>query len=140
MNPIKIHQSNKRKREREFEEMKSLFRVCWACATRLTCKPDWWNAPWTIHRAHFASNPRLLDRRLVIMLCPVCHFVSHGENYPEDDRPPLTRENMIWIKKAVDIVYFDPELIEACLIGRIPEPEPPAQYYLDRNKKFALIV
>ena len=119
---IKRHFAEKRTRWQEYDEMRHEFDVCWACGKN--DKPEWWHAPWMLHRAHIANQPRLRDRRCVIMLCPVCHGASHGERYPGRDVPPIEMEHMLWLKMMHDPEYLDVQLIQECSIRRLPTPVP----------------
>lgn len=77
---------------------------------------------------------RALDRRAVNLLCPLCHTLhSHtggrlhrigGVEFPQ-----LSNANMLWIKHAFDVEYYDPEYLRTLWIGLVPEPVKPDDWY-----------
>ncbi len=111
---------NKVEREIEFDEMRLYFDAnCWRC--KRSRKPDWFHGPWFLHRAHIVNQPRLRDRRCVILLCPVCHDVSHGGDYSHYGWPvkEISVEEMIALKREIDPEYYDPDLLQACSVRRL---------------------
>jgi|GEM_PF-2653493 len=112
------------------------FRWCWFCGRDESHRPDWWNAPWALHRAHIVSSPRVEDVRVVNIMCPWCHGVEHGTLFA-DVRPvirlkrrPITLANMLWIKERFDPANFAPAFMQRFSVGRLPEPEAPDAVYL----------
>lgn len=95
----------------EYDAMRSLFASCWCCGA--TRKPLDYFGPWMIERAHIVNKPRREDRRLVVMLCTICHKSSHGERLAGFERPKLSPGNMAWIKQQVDPEWFDLPFINA---------------------------
>lgn len=109
----------------EYDRMRLLFPACWACGA--SRGPSWWYAPWLIERAHIANKPRRLDRRLVVMLCSVCHKRSHGERFAAAlDWPVLSVAEMLWLKRRCDPDWWDPEFVGRHSVRRLPEPEFPS--------------
>lgn len=96
---------------------------CWSCGRGERDKPPNWHAEWFPHRAHIVHNPRKKDRRVAILLCPICHGLSHGERYPGHDLPPLTVANMLYLKQIFDPEYFDREFCQQNTIGVLPLPK-----------------
>lgn len=104
---------------------------CWACGRGTLDVPQWWAAPWLICRAHIVSSPRVRDVRAVVLLCSRCHERSHGARFPAEPVPEITRANLLWWKKIRDPDRFDPEFLARFAIGRLPAPEPPADWYVE---------
>ena len=93
----------------EYATMRSLFFDCWACGAN--SKPFDYFGPWLIERAHIANKPRREDRRLVVMLCTICHKASHGERIAGFIRPRLTDGMLVTLKWLRDPLWFDLEFI-----------------------------
>lgn len=126
---LRAWRADQRKHEAVYDTERDKWRrLCWACLRG--SRPADWHAPWFLHRAHIVNKPRLRDWRCVVLLCPVCHLVQEGEQGYE--RPKLTRANMIWLKRRWDFENFDPEILQACCVGKLPEPSPPAFWYIKR--------
>lgn len=108
---------------------------CWAChAWR---HPMGWFTPWLLERAHIVSKPRREDRRLVNILCTICHKTQHGERLARFLRPKLTLENMLWLKRENDPDWLDWEYMQKHSVRRLPAPKKPTQWYMlerARNK------
>ena len=104
---------------------------CWACGRSLMQWPHDWGAPWVIERAHIVHNPRVEDRRAVILLDSACHRTSHGERIAGWELPQLTVAMMLWLKRERDPAFYDLAFLQKHSIKRLPEPEPPPQEYLD---------
>ena len=100
---------------------------CWHCGLGAWERPDDWSAPWLIERAHIVSAPRVEDRRVIIMLCSLCHRIQHGENLGAmaGDRRQLTLPHMLWIKRQADRGWWDPGFLERHHVGKLPAPERP---------------
>jgi hypothetical protein len=114
----------------EYDAMRSLFACCWACnATR---KPMQYYGPWLIERAHIANKPRREDRRLVVMLCTLCHKFQHGERLPGFDRPRLTVGQMLELKRERDPVWYDPEFVQKHSVRRL-HSEPVVNWYFEER-------
>lgn len=97
--------------------------------------PEWW-APWLIERAHVVSKPRILDPRVIVLLCSLCHRSQHGmtlavspdsspDGTVEPLLPPPDLANMLWLKFRFDPFNYDPEIMQRCSIQRLPDPEQP---------------
>lgn len=116
----------------EYDSMRVLFASCWACGA--TRKPFGYYGPWLIERAHIANKPRREDRRLVVMLCSICHKFSHGEYMSSFLRPKLTPGQMIALKSQFDPDWFDLGFIQKHSI-RILESEPIVNWYLEERAR-----
>ena len=87
-------------------------------------RPEWWCAPWFLHRAHIVSQPRREDRRAIILLCPVCHGIQHGERYPQVvGWDKIAVAELLWLKQQRDPQWFDLEWLQRHSVRRLPEPE-----------------
>ena len=115
--------------------------VCWRCGRGevFRDKPRWWGADWRIHRHHFASRPRIPDCRSIVLLCPACHGIQHGERYAGfgHDRLmwQLKLSHMMWIKKTVDPDYYDRDWIQKHVHGehwrgKLPRAQRPPSWRL----------
>jgi hypothetical protein len=81
-----------------------------------------------IERAHIANKPRREDRRLVVMLCTICHKSSHGERVANFSRPKLSANQLLEIKRSVDPEWYDAEFVGKHSI-RLMECEPIDPWY-----------
>lgn len=80
---------------------------CWCCGRGQGDRPADWFAPWKLQRAHIVQSPRIEDRRVVILSCPLCHHAGiHGERIVTSERdgqwPRLELEHLLWIKLKHD--------------------------------------
>ena len=124
MSWLKEWKKEKAHHEKTYDEMKQLATFCWACGrgTNFRDRPPNWYAPWLIHRAHIVNQPRLKDRRVVNLLCPLCHI-----NYDGDG--DLKLEHMITLKAVFDPKFFDIKLLQHCSIRKLPSgSELPIEY------------
>lgn len=114
---------------------------CFACGRDETQRHPKWHAPWYLQRAHLGAGSgsmlRIQDRRLVNILCPLCHFAHRSKPGEEGvlfsfqtSVPVITNANMLWIKNYRDPRWYDPEAIAKVWVGIPPEPEIPDQFYL----------
>lgn len=112
--------------ELEYERLHGWI-TCWACGAWK--RQENYFAPWMIERAHIVNKPRRLDRRLVVMLCSVCHRISHGERLSGFDRSKLELAHLLTLKKECDPDWWDLEFIQRHSIRILPELEPlPFEY------------
>ena len=119
---IKEHVQNRAFYQNQYDEMKLHFsNDCWACGC--SDRPSFWFAPWFLHRAHIVNQPRLKDRRCVVLLCPLCHSIEHGGRHLEAQRTPLETENLLWLKLERDPMFYDLELLQECSVRILPEPK-----------------
>lgn len=119
---IKEHVENRDFYHSQYNEMKFFFtNECWACGE--SARPAFWFAPWFLHRAHIVNQPRLKDRRCVVLLCPLCHSIEHGNRHLEVNRPPLQTENLMWLKLKRDPSFYDLELLQECSVRILPQPK-----------------
>jgi len=118
----------------EYNTMKKSFLdSCWACqcSTRQGASPAWWGAPWHLQRAHIVNKPRRKDRRSVVLLCPLCHnSLDQRENYADDNRPRLTTNNAIWLKRLFDPEFYDLAFLKSNSVRQDLEPEVIPAFYL----------
>jgi hypothetical protein len=81
---------------------------CWLCRRNHADRPAWWGAPFSVVRQHILRNPRLDDRRVVILLCSMCHGLAHGERYGAlGELPEFTLANQLWLKWKFDRAWAD---------------------------------
>lgn len=111
---------------------------CWACGAGSTERPDFWGGPFLIERAHIVSAPRVEDRRVVILLCSICHKLTHGLNLAGVTLPPFGLEVMLFLKMRFDPEYYDRAFMERHKVGKLPKaaqdvPGPYRRRYLDRR-------
>tara|TARA_R100000808_G_C2135801_1_gene144155 strand:+ start:1062 stop:1451 length:390 start_codon:yes stop_codon:yes gene_type:complete len=119
---IKEHVENKDFYQTLYGEMRLHFTdECWACGE--SDQPGFWYAPWFLHRAHIVSQPRLKDRRCVVLLCPLCHSIEHGAKHLEAPRKPLRTEHLLWLKKKHDPEFYDLTLLQECSVRILPKPK-----------------
>ena len=118
--------------EAEYHSMRALFACCWACnASR--CPMEYYG-PWLIERAHIANKPRREDRRLVVMLCTICHKTQHGERLSGFDRPRLTVGQMLELKRECDPEWYDLEFVQRHSIRRLYS-EPVVSWYFEERMR-----
>ena len=107
---------------------------CWACGRDESWahKPPEWYGPWLIHRAHIVSKPRALDRRAAVLLCPVCHGISHGARFGLKSLPrlpALTVANLLWLKHRFDSDFYDRAFLQRHCVGNLPQRSRPGSIY-----------
>lgn len=103
---------------------------CWYCGRRCgdwqSDKPAWWHGPWTLHRAHVASHPRRADRRAVVLLCPICHGLTHGDRYPQlPDAVAPTLAELLWLKRTRDPGWYDRAWLQRHSTRLLPRAKKP---------------
>lgn len=115
-----------------FHEYKSMlldtdYPFCWWCGRQPEDIPYDWCSPWIIERAHLAALPRVLDRRMVILLCSRCHQAQHKQQFPPSlaIEPPKL-ETMLWCKAVFDPKFFDRLYIQRFRVGKLPAQRPPS--------------
>lgn len=109
---------------------------CWACGRggEWWDKPADWFADWWIERSHIVHCPRIIDRRLVVLLCSLCHQSGfHRRRVVTKERPlnwpMLIVDHLLWLKKTFDPEYYDREFIKQFSVQRLPRAvKPPACY------------
>jgi len=76
---------------------------------------------------------RVEDRRCVNLLCPRCHLLHGGDTIKVGGKklPPLTNENMLFLKLVFDPEFYDREYLEGLWVRLLPEPEIPDPWYRD---------
>jgi len=114
----------------EYDAMRSLFACCWACGA--SRKPMEYYGPWLIERAHIANKPRREDRRLVVMLCSICHKSEHGERLAGFERPRLTVGQMLALKLECDPDWYDLRFIQKHSV-RLLYAEPVVRWYVEER-------
>lgn len=124
--------SNEYNAQTEYAAMRSLFFSCWACGA--SRKPSSYFGPWLIERAHIANKPRREDRRLVVMLCTLCHKASHRERIAGFLRPALSPGQMVALKQFYDAEWLDLEYINKHSV-RLLESEPIDPWYAEERAR-----
>jgi len=101
----------------DFRDYANTAGACWACgrSAAFRDKPAEYGAKWIIQRAHITSKPRLEDRRVVNLLCPLCHAIYDDGG---DDR--ITLSNMLYLKALFDPDFFEMEILQNCSIRILP--------------------
>jgi hypothetical protein len=100
---------------------------CWACGRDSGERPENWFAPWFIERAHIVRSPRKEDRRLVTLLCGLCHRAGvHGERIVTMSRaidwPRLEVAHLLALKLLRDPEYFDLPFLQRYSVQKLPAP------------------
>jgi hypothetical protein len=117
-----------------YDRMRTEHRLawCWACGRYERERPSWWHCrPWTIERAHIVSNPRIEDRRAVVLLCSGCHNASHHrERIVGWTLPGLTVANLLWLKYHRDRAYYDRDFLRPFSVRALPRIRQPATVFL----------
>jgi hypothetical protein len=109
---------------------------CVACgATRC---PTGFYAPWLIERAHIVNKPRVCDRRVVVLLCSICHKFQHGERLSGFMRPKLELGHMLALKLTTDPEFYDPQFMARYSVRHLPEPAPLPDWYEHWHRKYGL--
>jgi hypothetical protein len=87
-----------------------------------------------LHRAHIVNKPRVEDRRVVVLLCPLCHnALDQRDQYADDDRPRLTVGNAIWLKQKHDPRFYDLPFLLRHSVRQDLEAEPLPEWYAARQ-------
>lgn len=104
---------------------------CWLCGRQQWQRPEWWGAPFFIERAHVVNSPRVEDRRAVILLCSLCHQISHGEHFADlKPLPPKIKvAHMLWLKHHFDKEFYDRAWLQRHSVRILPRLLIPRQYY-----------
>lgn len=96
---------------------------CWWCGRDAQSKPEPWGGPWLIERAHIVASPRREDVRAVVLLCSLCHRLSHGLDIKLSDvqlLPAASVANMLWLKQRFDSTCYDRKFLQENCIGNLP--------------------
>jgi hypothetical protein len=98
---------------------------CWACGAsdEWFDKPADWYAEWWIERSHIVRSPRVIDRRLIVLLCSWCHQTAHGARIitaARQDWPRLQLHHLLWLKKHRDPEYWDRAFIRQHCVHALP--------------------
>lgn len=120
--------------EREYAEFALNETHCWACGRTRWDKPDWWHLPLLLERCHIVSKPRVEDCRACVVLCSLCHRISHGDTFTYCELPPLTKAHLLWIKREHG--GYDPAFLARHNVGALPEPVELPVEYLKSQRKF----
>lgn len=103
---------------------------CWNCRKVPqpfgSYRPKDWYAPFMLERAHIVGGPGRKERReAVIILCTLCHKLSHGETFRWAEPLPhaLTKAEMVWLKRAYDPRFYDHDLLGEWSIGKCLQPQ-----------------
>lgn len=107
--------------------------------------PDGWCGPWLIERAHIVSKRRVEDRRVIVLLCSLCHRKSHGEILPGIEDEPLPAPsvgNMLWLKRTFDRRNYDVSVMRKHSVRQLPNVSSPTslvmQEYVSRQDRYPL--
>lgn len=92
---------------------------CWWCGRHGLQRPDYWGARFIVERAHIVSNPRVEDRRVVILLCSACHYACHNNDVAGYTLPVPTVGHMLWLKRTFDREYYDREFMQKFSVKRL---------------------
>ena len=99
------------------------YRWCWLCGRSQLDQPVGWYAPWLLERSHIVSSPRREDARAVVLLCSLCHRLSHGIDVRipgEVLLPGATVSEMLWLKRRFDASRYDRGWLQLHCVGRLP--------------------
>lgn len=123
--------------------MATAFPWCWYCGRDQFDAPEGWYAPWLIERAHVVSSPRRIDRRAVVLMCSLCHKISHGLDIVlpgEVVLPAASVAAMLWLKKEFDACFYDRQFLAKNCIGQLPNASFPSTVvsaqYLARRQRY----
>lgn len=113
------------------------FAFCWACGRDRSHQPSDWYAPWMVERAHIIPGRRVEDPRAVILLCSLCHRISHaykGGRFFVEGEPytitPLDLSHRLWLKRRFDPGNYSRPFLETLAIKRLPTiHKPPLAYF-----------
>lgn len=108
---------------------------CWACGRTRMDKPNYWGAPFLLERAHVCNKPRVEDCRVCVVLCSLCHRISHGDTFTYCELPPLTKAHLLWIKR--DRGGYDAAFLAKHNVGALPEPMELPPEYIASQRRFA---
>lgn len=130
--------SAQRKEYRNFKA-NTLHNCCWACGRDEGQRPENYFGEWWLDRAHIVHSPRVEDRRLVVLLCRMCHARFEGARLPScpgHKWPRLTVGNLIWLKWKFDPEYFDRSFLQRYSIRRLPRAvRPPLVYRREYERR-----
>jgi NAD-dependent dihydropyrimidine dehydrogenase PreA subunit len=130
----KVRSAEERAVEREYKALAVNEDNCWACGRDRYDKPDYWNAPFTLERAHIVNKTRVEDCRACVVLCSLCHRISHGDTFSYCELPPLTKAHLLWLKEQHG--GCDWEFLAKHRVGALPEMEPLPVEYLESQRTF----
>ena len=98
---------------------------CWMCGLGFYGgRPQWWHGPFVLERAHIVNKPRVEDRRLVVLLCSLCHQIYDGAVFKQCALE-ITLANVLWLKAKLDPEYWDREFIAKHSVRRLPRRQRP---------------
>ena len=118
-----------------YRQMRATADHCWACGRTVAYRdrPAWWFSDWYLHLAHLVNKPRVEDIRCVLILCPLCHGLSHGERYSSlPNAVRLTLANLLWLKRVIDPENYDRTFVQAHAVQRLPRAARPAKWYAEQ--------
>ena len=118
-------------------------RFCWLGGDTPSVRPVFWHGPWMLHVAHIASGRgkavRVDDRRAVTLLSPLAHdvHVSNSDRFKfrvigGQKIPTIDERHTLYIKQKFDPEYYDPDFLQSIWVGKLPEPEPPCEWWQER--------
>lgn len=95
--------------------------------------PACWCGPRILQRAHLSCGSgamlRAIDRRAILVLCPVCHFVHrHGRDNVTiggQQFRPIHDCHMLWLKQRRDPDWWDLPYLRQLWNHALPRPTEP---------------
>lgn len=107
---------------------------CWACGAGATDKPEGWDGPWLIERAHIVDGAAVRRRAYVVLLCSGCHKAAdHGLRiFTQEHKPRLTVANLLWLKSRFDPKFYARELLQQVAVGNLPRASKPDRWYMNQ--------
>lgn len=97
---------------------------CWWCGRQYGESAPGWSGHQIIERAHIVSKPRVLDRRVVVLLCSRCHY-AQTNGVSGYELPVCVVGNMLWLKSVFDPNYWDRRFVQLYTVQRLPRLQRP---------------
>lgn len=117
---------------RMYEQFNDDHRWCWACGTLGIFKSDGIDYPRWLERHHIVRGPaRVPDRRVIAMLCKMCHDLSGGATIRGDGKPlpHLELKHVLWLKSRHDGPVDRPYLRSLLQRPFLPSPIIPPRFF-----------
>ena len=118
-----------------YRQMRETADHCWACGRTVSYRdrPDFWFTDWYLHRAHLVNKSRVEHVKCVVILCPLCHGLSHGTRYAgAPDAVRLTLAHLLWLKRVFDPDNYDRKFLQAHAVQKLPRAARPPRWYADQ--------
>lgn len=120
---------------------------CWACGAPFMaafCLDDI-DFPRHLERHHIVAQPRVVDRRVLALLCHMCHRLVEGATIRTERYgvlPALKLAHVLWLKSRHDGPLDNKFLCAHSIRSRMPRPvQPPVFYrrlYLSRHDEYPM--